>query len=300
VRQSLEAVETAAPAVSIAQPYLALTKPRIAAMIAVSTAVGYFFGEQGTFAFWPFFHAVFGTTLLSAGSATLNQWYERDIDARMNRTRKRPLPSGSVSPAQALWFGIAISLLGLFELTLFANFLAAGIGFATLAGYLGVYTPLKRISPFCTTIGALPGAAPPLVGYAAARGYLTGEAWILFAILFLWQFPHFHAIALLFREDYQRGGVRMLAVVRPDGKAVGRRILFTLLLLLPVSIAPALVNPAMAGSIYLAAAVVLGCAFFYFGWQVTRQRTHLAAKRLLLASVVYLPLLFGVLLLNRP
>jgi protoheme IX farnesyltransferase len=269
-------------------------------MIAVSTAVGYFFGQEGAFSLLPFLHAVFGTTLLAAGSATLNQWYERDIDSRMKRTRSRPLPSGSLTANQALWFGVVISSLGLIELTLFANFLAAGIGFATWAGYLGIYTPLKRLSPFCTTIGALPGAAPPLVGYAAARGHLTWEAWILFAILFLWQFPHFHAIAWMYREDYERGGIKMLAVVRPDGKAVAQRILATLLLLIPASIAPVLVHPAMAGTVYLVTAVLLGGAFLYFGWRVARDKTHLGAKRLLLASVAYLPLLFAILILNRP
>jgi protoheme IX farnesyltransferase len=300
VRRSLAAIETGTSASSIVQPYLALTKPRIAAMIAVSTAVGYFFGQEGSFALVAFLHAVFGTTLLAAGSATLNQWYERDIDARMNRTSNRPLPGGVLTPAQAFSFGIFISVLGLLDLAIFANFLAAGIGFATWAGYLGIYTPLKRISPFCTTIGALPGAAPPLVGYAAARGYLMPEAWILFAILFLWQFPHFHAIAWMYREDYERGGVKMLAVVRPDGNAVSQRIICTLLLLLPVSLLPALIHPAMAGTVYLVSAFILGLVFFYFGWKVARERTYVGAKRLLLASVAYLPLLFAVLILNRP
>jgi len=269
-------------------------------MIAVSTAVGYLFGQEGSFALVPFLHAVVGTTLLAAGSATLNQWYERDIDARMQRTLGRPLPGGLLTPAQAFYFGTIISALGLLELLFFANFLAAGIGFATWAGYLGIYTPLKRISPFCTTIGALPGAAPPLVGYAAARGHLTIEAWILFAILFLWQFPHFHAIAWLYREDYERGGIRMLAVVRPDGKAVSQRILWTLLLLLPVSLLPALIHPAMAGTLYLVSALALGLTFLYFGVKVAREKTAIGAKRLLLASVAYLPLLFTVLILNRP
>lgn len=282
------------------QPYLALTKPRIAAMIVVSTAVGYHFGQESSFAFWPFFNAVFGTALMAGGSATLNQWYERGIDRQMNRTQKRPLPSGTISAQRALWFGIAISVIGLLQLALFSNLLAAGLGLATAVGYLGVYTPLKRLTPMCTTIGALPGATPPLIGYAAARGHLDLPAWILFGILFLWQFPHFHAIAWMYREDYQRGGIRMLAVVRPDGKALGRRILFTLLLLIPVSISPALIYPAMAGRLYLAVSIILGLAFMYFGVRIVMEKTYSRARHLLLASVIYLPMLFAFLILDRP
>ena len=285
---------------STIKQYLALTKPRIATMIVVSTATGYYFGQEAGFAFWTFFNAVAGTALMAAGSATLNQWYERDIDACMNRTRKRPLPAGTVTPSQALWFGILLSCFGLIELGLFTNLLAAGLGAATAIAYLGIYTPLKRRSPVCTTIGALPGATPPLIGYAAARGGLTAEAWILFALLFLWQFPHFHAIAWMYREDYKKGGIKMLAVVRPDGKALGRRILLTLSLLLPISVLPALTHPAMTGRTYLAGSLVLGLAFLFFGVQLIRDKTYSRARQLLLASVIYLPLLFGLLILDRP
>jgi heme o synthase len=282
------------------QAYLDLTKPRIAAMIVVSTAVGYYFGQDSGFAFWPFFHAVIGTALMAAGSATLNQWYERDIDARMQRTRKRPLPSGIVTPNQAFWYGVALSVAGLAQLAVFANLLAALLGLLTAVGYLFLYTPLKRHTPMCTTIGALPGATPPLIGYAASHGHLALEAWILFGILFLWQFPHFHAIAWMYREDYQRGGIRMLAVVQPDGKAVSRRILATLVLLIPLTIWPALLHPAMAGTPYLIVAVVLSLTFLWFGIRIVREKTYARARQLLLASVIYLPVLFAFLILNRP
>jgi len=280
------------------EQYFQLTKPRIALLIVISTAVGYCFGTGSHVSLLTLFSAMLGTALMASGSAALNQWYERDVDARMQRTRLRPIPAGTISAANALYFGIACSFLGLATLAFLTNFLAAALGFLTSFGYLFIYTPLKRKGPICTTIGAIPGAMPPLIGFAAASGHLTLDAWILFGILFLWQFPHFHAIAWMYREDYARGDIKMLAVVEPDGKALSREVILTLLLLLPVTIAPAFVH--MAGRIYLVAAIVLGLAFFYFGLQIARERTHVTARRLLLASVIYMPLLFAFLVFDNP
>ncbi len=278
--------------------YLQLTKPRIALLIVISTAVGYCFGTGSHLSVWTLLHALLGTALMAAGSATLNQWYERDIDSKMKRTRMRPIPAGTITAQHALYFGIVLSIAGLIELWCFTNFLAASLGFLTSFGYLFIYTPLKRKGPSCTTVGAIPGAMPPLIGFAAASGHLGLEAWILFGILFLWQFPHFHAIAWMYRDDYARGEVKMLAVVKPDGRALSRQILLTLLLLIPVTLAPTFVN--MAGKVYFAAALVLGIAFLYFGVQICRERTYAKARRLLLASVIYMPLLFAFLVFDNP
>jgi len=280
------------------QQYLQLTKPRIATLIVISTAVGYYFGEGNSLNLLAFFHTLLGTALMAGGSATLNQWYERDIDAKMNRTCRRPIPAGTISPRHALYFGIALSLFGLLELWFCANALAAALSFLTSFGYLVFYTPLKRKGPICTSIGAIPGAMPPLIGFAAARGHLALDAWILFGILFLWQFPHFHAIAWMYREDYERGGVKMLAVVQPNGPALSREILITLLLLIPVTLAPYFVH--MVGIVYFIAALVLGLLFLYFGVRICQERTYSHARRLLLASVVYLPLLLAFLVLDKP
>jgi protoheme IX farnesyltransferase len=280
------------------QAYLQLTKPRIATLIVISTAVGFYFGEGNTLNLIVFFHTIFGTALMAAGSATLNQWYERDIDAKMNRTRRRPIPAGRISPQRALYFGLIVSVLGLLELWWCANALAAALGFLTSLGYLAFYTPWKRKGPICTSIGAIPGAMPPLIGFAAAHGDLTLDAWILFGILFLWQFPHFHAIAWMYREDYERGGIKMLAVVKPKGPALSWEILTTLLLLLPVTLAPYFVH--MVGTAYLVAALVLGFVFLYFGVRICQERTYARARNLLLASVVYLPLLLAFLVLDKP
>jgi heme o synthase len=285
-------------ALQTCKEYLQLSKPRIVLLIVVSTAVGYCFGIGSHLNLINLFNTLLGTALMAAGSATLNQWYERDIDARMERTKIRPIPSGTIKADHALYFGIAASLLGTAELWMFTNFEAAALGFGTLFGYLFLYTPLKRIGPICTTIGAVPGAIPPLIGFAAASGHLTIEAWILFGILFLWQFPHFHAIAWMYRDDYKNGGIKMLAVVEPDGKALSRQVIITLLLLIPVTLAPTFVH--MAGEIYLAAAIVLGAAFLYFGIQMSRERTHGRARQLLLASVIYMPLLFAFLVFDNP
>jgi len=278
--------------------YYELIKPRIALLIVISTAVGYCYGVGQHFSFFTFVNTLLGTVLLAAGSATLNQWYERDLDALMTRTRMRPLPAGTITPNQALLFGVAVSVLGAIELLACVNALAAGLGVLTSAGYLFAYTPLKRKGPFCTTIGALPGAMPPLIGYAAASGHLTVQAWVLFAILFLWQFPHFHAIAWMYREDYERAGIKMLAVVRPRGKALATEIMVTLILLVPATLAPTYLH--MAGKAYFGAAVLLNLAFIYFGVQMSREHNHRRARNLLLASVIYVPLLFAFLVVDNP
>ena len=278
--------------------YYELIKPRIALLIVISTAVGYCYGVGQHFSFFTFVNTLLGTVLLAAGSATLNQWYERDLDALMTRTKSRPIPAGTITPQQALLFGVAVSVLGAVELLTCVNTLAAGLGVLTSAGYLFAYTPLKRKGPFCTTIGALPGAMPPLIGYAAASGHLTVQAWVLFAILFLWQFPHFHAIAWMYREDYERAGIKMLAVVRPRGKALATEIMVTLILLVPATLAPTYLH--MAGKAYFGAAVLLNLAFIYFGVRMSREHNHRRARNLLLASVIYVPLLFAFLVVDNP
>ncbi len=278
--------------------YYELIKPRIALLIVVSTSVGYSYGVGRHFNLVTFFHALLGTALMAAGSATLNQWYERDLDAQMTRTKMRPIPAGTITPRQALTFGVAVSVIGLLELLLFVNVLAAGLGLLTAVGYLFAYTPLKRKSPICTTIGAFPGAMPPLIGYAAANGHLTVQAWVLFAILFLWQFPHFHAIAWLYREEYEQAGIRMLAVVKPRGSALNLEIMTALLLLIPATLAPTFLH--MAGKVYFAAALVLNLAFLYFGVQMSLEHDRSRARKLLLASVIYVPLLFAFLVIDNP
>jgi protoheme IX farnesyltransferase len=276
------------------KPYLDLTKPRITWLILMSTAIGYFFGLDGTIDWWALFHTILGTGLIASGTAALNQWYEREADARMTRTKMRPLPAGLVTPTQALAFGIGLSIAGFVELWLGVNPLTALLGAFTLISYLFVYTPLKSRSPHSTTIGAIPGAMPPLIGYAAAAGTLTAEAWALFAILFLWQFPHFYAIAWMYRDDYARAGIRMLPVVEPDGESTARRMFWFTVALIPVSLLPVALS--MAGKLYLVAAILLGAYFLRAAWRIQSDRTGPAAKRVMLASVAYLPLLYVALL----
>lgn len=279
--------------------YLELTKPRITWLILMSTAVGYYFGlHGGVFDWLTAFHTLLGTGLLASGTATLNEWYERAADAKMRRTCGRPIPSGRVSAAGALAFGIALSIFGFVELALRVNRVCALWGLATLASYLFLYTPLKQRTPHATTIGAFPGAMPPLIGYAAAAGRLSTEAWALFAILFLWQFPHFLSIAWMYREDYGRAGIVMLPVIEPDGKATARQIVICGLLLIPASLAPSVLG--MAGAVYLFGALVLGLVFLYTGLRVAFERTRRSARHVLLASVIYLPVLYGLLLVDRP
>jgi protoheme IX farnesyltransferase len=277
--------------------YLALTKPRITWLILMSTAIGYYFGRPGAIDFWLLGNTLLGTALLASGTATLNQWYERDADSRMRRTAGRPIPSGLVTPAKALLFGLALVALGEVELAWAAGALAAWLGFATVASYLLLYTPLKQRTWLSTAVGALPGAMPPLIGFAAARGALTLDAWVLFAIIFLWQFPHFYAIAWMYREDYARAGIRMLPVVEPDGISTSRHIVAFALFLIPVSLLPGFLH--MTGNAYLAAALVLGAMLLRYAVKVLRERSIANARLVLRASVVYLPLLYLVLVLDR-
>ena len=277
--------------------YLALTKPRITWLILMSTGIGYFFGAKSGWHWLTLLNTIIGTGLLASGTAALNQWYEREADAKMRRTKARPLPSGRLDESKALLFGMLISAAGFFELQLAVNELTALLGAATLASYLFLYTPLKKRSPHSTTIGAIPGAMPPLIGYAAASGRLTWEAWVLFAILFLWQFPHFYAIAWMYREDYERAGIRMLPVVEPDGESTARRIVLFSLALIPISLIPKYLL--MAGNIYLFGALALGLLFLYAGVRISFDRTRQEARHVLLASVVYLPVLYGLLLIDR-
>jgi protoheme IX farnesyltransferase len=277
--------------------YLELTKPRVTWLILMSAGMGYVFGLRGSADWWVLLHSVLGTGLLAAGTFTLNQWYEREADAKMRRTRYRPLPAGRVRPAQAFWFGVVLSCAGFAELWLGANMLAAVLGLFTLLSYLLAYTPLKQRSRHSTTVGAVPGAMPPLIGYAAASGTLTAEAWILFAILFLWQFPHFYSIAWLYRDDYARAGIRMLPVVEPDGESTARQIVLASAALIPVSLLPGLMS--MTGRVYLFGALLLGAAFLYYGCRVARERTLIRARGVLIASVIYLPLLYCLMLVDR-
>ncbi|MEI9814810.1 MAG: heme o synthase [Acidobacteriota bacterium] len=278
--------------------FVELTKPRITVFILMSMAIGFVFGTHlgNPWTWFQLANALLGTCLIASGSAALNQWYERDGDSLMHRTRTRPIPSGRVTANDGLIFGTVLSVLGFVELCAMVNLLTGFLALFTLASYLFVYTPLKRRSPISTTIGAIPGAMPPLIGYAAASGHLNYEAGILFAILFVWQFPHFYAIAWMYREDYARAGIRMLPVVEPDLDSTTRRILWFSFALVPLSVAPKFMS--MAGNVYLVGAILLSAFVLYTGFQAMIIRTLPSARRVLLASIVYLPILYGLLALD--
>jgi protoheme IX farnesyltransferase len=285
--------------------YIALTKPRITWLILMSTGIGYFFGlPAGAFRWmgWPSWRALLttliGTALIASGSAALNQWYERESDFKMRRTKTRPIPGGRMLANRALLFGWALAVAGFATLALGVNFLSGLLGLITLICYLFVYTPMKQRSSLSTVVGALPGAMPPMIGYAAASGELTSQAWALFAILFVWQFPHFLAIAWMYKDDYSRAGIRMLPVVEPDGKSTSRQIVGYASTLIPVSLFPTLLG--MTGKIYVVGALLLGGWFLYVGVRVAFDRTALRARQVLLASVIYLPLIYGLMVLDRP
>lgn len=281
----------------VAADLCVLAKPRVVLMVLVTTVVGYYVASGDAFDYLRLGHVLLGTALAAAGTLALNQYLERDLDARMVRTRLRPLPDGRLQPLEALLFGVAITLGGLGYLAVLVGPFVALVTAATAALYLFAYTPLKVRTPFCMIVGAVPGALPPVTGWVAARGDLGAGAWILFGILFLWQLPHTLAIARLYREDYARAGVQVLPVVDPDGESTERQIVLGCFALLVVGLLPTLSG--LAGVLYFAGALVLGLVFLTFGMLQALAPSAAAARRVLFASLLYLPALLVLLALDK-
>ncbi len=277
--------------------YLELTKPRIAFMLVLTSAAGFYLGSKGDFDFVLFFNSVIGITLLAFGVATLNQYIERQTDTLMERTATRPLPTGKITPNEALIFGILQCVVAELYLLFLVNGLTAALGLVVIVGYVLLYTPLKTRTSASTAIGAIPGAMPPLMGWTSAADEITLGAWILFAMLFLWQFPHFLAIAWMYREQYAKAGIKMLPVVEPEGKITAQQIVVFTILLLPVSIAPYFFG--VSGVIYLVGASLLGLWFLWASIQAARAKSNEMARKLLLVSVLYLPIIFALMVFNH-
>ena len=280
--------------------YWELTKPEINFLIAITVAAGFWLGSPASpphFPWTSFINSLLGALFVASGAATLNQLIELRYDAKMRRTARRPLVSGRIAPSQALWFGVLLSVNGVVYLAISTNALAALLAALTLLGYLFLYTPLKRITPLCTLVGAIPGATPPLIGWAAACGHLGASAWTLFGIVLLWQFPHFMSIAWMYREDYARAGYLVLPTSEIKYRFVAWQCVLPALVLLILSLVPALRG--QSGLIYATGALLLGGAFLYHSTRFALQRTIASARPLLFASIIYLPALFGLLALNK-
>jgi protoheme IX farnesyltransferase len=275
-----------------------LTKPRMNVLVLATTAVGYYMAIDRWTSWLPLIHLLLGTGMTAAAASVLNQVIERNHDRLMPRTRNRPLPAGRIAPTEALILGIALSLTGTLYLALAVNILTAVLGTFTLLSYIFLYTPLKRITSLNTVVGAIPGAIPPVMGFTAVDGALSPQAISLFGILFLWQMPHFLAIAILYRNDYAAGGFKMLPVIDKDLSVTSRQILLYSLALVPVTLLPVALN--MAGAAYFCTATLLGMAFFTFGINVAATKSRDDAKRLFVASIIYLPILLATLMLNKP
>jgi protoheme IX farnesyltransferase len=279
--------------------YIALTKPRLNGLVVATSAAGYYLGtsSNGALNLPAMAAAVAGTALVAGGAAALNQVYERDTDALMRRTRMRPVPDGRVPPADARMFGLLLSAAGLALLGARTNVLATALALATLLVYLAIYTPMKRRSPMATLVGAVPGALPPLIGWVAAHGRLTPGGGALFVIVFLWQIPHFMAIAWLCRDDYGRAGFPMLPVIEPDGRRTGRQAVGYAAALVPASLIPTLVG--LSGLAYAAVALVLGAALLGLAVRFAARRSDSSARWLFLASIAYLPLIWIVMIADK-
>ena len=277
--------------------YVELTKPRIAVMLVLTSAAGFYLGADKGFDLMLFVNSMIGILLLAFGVATLNQVWEKDTDALMERTAKRPLPTQKMSSAEALVFGISLCVVAEIYLAFLVNTLTAVLGLIVIVGYVLLYTPLKTRTSASTAVGALPGALPPLMGWTAVANEITLGAWVLFAILFVWQFPHFLAIAWMYREQYAKAGILMLPVVEPAGKITARQIVVFSALLLPVSLAPFFIG--FAGLIYLIGASVLGLWFLWASVQAARAKSIEKARKLLLVSVIYIPLIFLLMVFDK-
>lgn len=277
--------------------YVELTKPRIAFMLVLTSAAGFYLGTDKSFDPMLFINSMIGILLLAFGVATLNQVWEKDTDALMERTAKRPLPTQKMSSAEALVFGISLCVVAEIYLAFLVNALTAVLGLIVIIGYVLLYTPLKTRTSASTAVGALPGALPPLMGWTAVANEITLGAWVLFAILFIWQFPHFLAIAWMYREQYAKAGILMLPVVEPAGKITARQIIVFSALLLPVSLAPFFIG--FAGLIYLIGATVLGLWFLWASVQAARAKSIEKARKLLLVSVIYIPLIFLLMVFDK-
>ena len=280
--------------------YWALTKPDVNLLILITTAAGFCLALPAHLVAFPILllvHTLAGTLLVASGTATLNQYVERRFDAQMRRTKRRPLAAGRIEPSRALWFGILLSVSGAVYLAAAVNLLASLLAVLTLLSYLLIYTPLKRKTPLCTLVGAFPGAAPPLIGWAAVSGTLSLEAWVLYGLVFLWQFPHFMAIAWMYREDYVRAGYLVLPYGERRNSLMQLQAVLPSFALIALSFAPMLLGK--AGLFYTAGALFFSICFLYYGGQLAVRKTNDAARRLLLASILYLPAVFAFLVLDR-
>jgi len=277
--------------------FLELTKPRVSLMVLVTMFVGFYLGSEHGAGYLRLIETLIGTALAAGGTLALNQLLERRADALMARTRHRPLPDGRMQPTEALLFGVGLVAAGLLILALTVNALSALVTASIVGSYLFIYTPLKQRSSLCGVVGAVPGALPPVIGWTAATGSLSIEAWVLFAIMFLWQIPHTLAIARLYRDDFAKAGIQFLPVIESDGWTTGRQIITHSLALLVVSLLPTLLG--LAGTVYFLAALLLGSGFLWYGIGLAISQSLAAARRLLLASLIYLPLLLVVMALDR-
>lgn len=290
-------VAAAAPAKGWGAVYADLVKARLTALVLITTLVGFYVGVRGPIDYFLMFHALFGTALVAGGAAALNQFLEREYDARMRRTASRPLPSGRLQPVTVMLFGGVCSLVGTVYLAALVNPLTSALGAISLVSYLFIYTPLKRLTWWNTAVGAIPGALPPLMGWAAARGELGPGGWSLFAILAFWQLPHFFAIAWIYQEEYAKAGFKMLPSVDPDGSRTAQQSVSHTLGLMLASLAPVVLH--LAGPVYLGAALLLGSFYLFRAIQFARRLDVLSAKKLFFASIIYLPLLLIALVANK-
>jgi heme o synthase len=295
VGPDLTVTESAAP--TRGADFVSLTKPRLNFLVIVTTLAAYYLGSDERSTIVQLVHTLVGTALVAGGASALNQVWERDTDRLMARTRYRPLPDLRLSPGVALGFGLTLTVVGLAELWAFVNTRAALVAMVTTVTYILLYTPLKLRTSLSTIAGAIPGALPPVIGWAAATNSLSIEGWVLFAIVFLWQMPHFLAIAWMYRDEYARAGMPLLPVIEPDGRSTGRQALLYTAALLPISVLPALMG--MATVWYLAGAVVLGAVLVTLSLKFSQMRTVESARRLFFGSILYLPLLWAILVVDH-